>query len=233
MNPQTKSEAMNIARVTAATAGKNSKNVIIIPPAVFLYAVKRIHSLVGVQDISEHKNGAHTGQISARMAKDMGARYAIVGHAERRREQYETDAQIAQKILRAHEEKIIPIICIGEIKKQSEKRTWGEIKKRLDAIMPSLRITKKYVIAYEPVWAIGKGKIAENKFISEMIFRIKLYVRAKTKQVPLVLYGGSIDGKSIESLLNYQNVIDGFLVGSASVQKKEIVTIIKKTYGII
>jgi triosephosphate isomerase len=120
---------------------------------------------------------------------------------------------------------------VGESKKMDNNRAWKEIKKHIDSIVPSLRRSKKYILAYEPVWAIGGGARVDGAYVQEMIYRIKLYMRAQTNSIPRVLYGGSVDGKFVESLLHYQSSIDGFLVGSASVRKKDIITIIKKIYG--
>jgi triosephosphate isomerase len=231
MNPSTQKEAQQLAHTIANVVDNKKGTVIIVPPALYIDTVKKEYTLVGMQDVSEYKAGAYTGQLSARMAKDKKIQYVIVGHSERRKYQNETDAQVAQKVLRAQEEKLIPIICIGEQKKINASQAWNIIKKQIDFIIPILQPNAKYIVAYEPVWAIGGGKEVNASYANEVIYRIKLYIRARTKQIPLVLYGGSVDGKNIHTLLYYANNIDGFLVGSASVKQKEILSVIKTIYG--
>jgi len=126
---------------------------------------------------------------------------------------------------------MIPIICVGEIKKMSSARAWDTIKKQLDVLIPSLKKGGAYLFAYEPVWAIGGGKAVDPQYAADIIYRIKLYIRARMQEIPLVLYGGSVDCENIDSLLYYKKTIDGFIVGSASVKTKEIKNIIKKIYG--
>lgn len=230
MNPASQKEAAALAREITRAAKSKKGEVIIAPPAIYLSTVKNEHTHVALQDVSEYAKGAHTGSISASMAKNMGASYVIVGHSERRREQHETNEQIAQKIERAYEAKLTPIICVGELKKETPERAWGKIKKQLDEIIPSLK-KGKGVIAYEPVWAIGGDKKTDSAYAQAMMYRIKLYIRMQAQLITPILYGGSVNCKNIEDFLEYKDSIDGFLVGSASAQKKEITTLIKKIYG--
>ena len=231
MNPATPREAkkitQEIARITEAKKG----TVIIAPPTLFIERVRALYPWVAGQDISAHAAGAYTGQISARMLRKENVSYVIVGHSERRKYQCETDEQIAQKIKQAHGEKITPIICVGETKKATIPQAWNKIKKQLDILIPSLVRGGNYIFAYEPVWAIGGNKEVDPKYATDIIYRIKLYVRTQTQEVSPVIYGGSVNCENIDSLLYYKNTIDGFLVGSASVKPKEIKNIIKKIYG--
>ena len=230
MNPASQKEAVSLAREITRASGSEKSRVIIAPPAIYLSMVRDGHAYVALQDVSEYVTGAHTGSISASMAKSMGVSYAIVGHSERRREQHETNGQIAQKIERAYEAKLIPIVCVGELKKETPERAWNKIKKQLDEIIPSFK-KGKGIIAYEPVWAIGGDKVTNSAYAHEIMYRIKLYMRMQAQLMTPILYGGSVNCKNIEDFLKYKDSIDGFLVGSASAQKKEITTLIKKIYG--
>ena len=230
MNPASQKEAATLAREIARASNSKKGEVVIAPPAIYLSTVKNEHANVALQDVSEYSNGAHTGSISASMAKNMGVSYVIVGHSERRREQHETGTQIAQKIERVYEAKLIPIVCVGELKKETPARAWNKVKKQLDEIIPSFK-KGKGIIAYEPVWAIGGDKKTDSAYAHEMMYRIKLYMRMQAQLITPILYGGSVNCKNIEDFLEYKDSIDGFLVGSASAQKKEITTLIKKIYG--
>lgn len=231
MNPATTQKAQKLARAVARVADAKQGTLIIAPPALYIERVQRIHKLLAAQDISEYEQGAYTGQMSARMAHDAHIQYSIVGHSERRKYQHETDEQIAQKIVCAQTERTTPIICIGEQTKMSVERAWGVIKKQIDHLLPSLKKGSAYIFAYEPVWAVGGDKKIAPQDASHMIYRIKLYLRAQKHEIPVVVYGGSVNCENIDSLVYYKNNIDGFLVGSASVKEKEIKTIIKKIYG--
>lgn len=236
MNPQSRVEATVLVQKICEWPSVVLKNTVLFSPAIFLESVVRAANkkvACGTQDVSAHANGSYTGQISARMAKNAGAAYTIAGHSERRLYEHDTDKIVAQKIARAFEQKLIPVACVGETKHVSIQQSWRAVKKQLDAIIPVLQkfSNKKLFIAYEPVWAIGGHKKIAPKQAAEMIMRIKLYMRAQTGAVPPVLYGGSVNGKSVRDLLPYIHIIDGFLIGSASVNYKELLVIQKILYG--
>ena len=231
MNPVSKKEADVLAREMSRIANAKQGTLVVAPPALFLERVQNIYKVTAAQDISEFECGAYTGQLSASMMQKAHIPYVIVGHSERRTYQHETDAQIAQKIIRAQEAKIIPIICVGETEKMSISYAWNKIKKQLDILIPSLKKGRAYLFAYEPIWAIGGKKTVDPQYVADIIYRIKLYIRAQIGEIPMVLYGGSVNCENIDSLVYYKNTIDGFIVGSASVQLKEIKNIIKKIYG--
>lgn len=236
MNPQTPLNAARLTRAIVGQVGHARGGIILFPPTVFLELVIREAGKkvkCGVQDISARESGAYTGQISARMAKNAGAEYTIIGHSEKRQYEHDTDELVAQKMLRAFEAKLVPVVCVGEIKCVSIERAWHMIKKQLDAVIPVCEkfLNKKYIIVYEPTWAIGGHQKINAAQAVAMITRIKLYFRARIGNVPLVLYGGSVNGKSVKNLLSYTHLIDGFLIGSASTQIKTILTLIQTIYG--
>ncbi len=236
MNPQSTQRATQLVRGVVRQANRALGEVVLFPPAVFLKTV--IHEAgakvkCGAQDVSAYQHGAYTGQISADMLKHLGAAYVIVGHSERRLYEHETDLLVAQKVARAFEQKLVPLVCVGETNRVSSEQAWRAVKKQLDAVIPLFKkfSKNKYVFAYEPVWAIGGHKEIDPARAVEMIARIKLYFRAQIGRVPVVLYGGSVNGKSVRDLLHYDHLIDGFLIGSASTQVQTIISLIKTIYG--
>jgi triosephosphate isomerase len=200
--------------------------VIFFPPAIALTTV--VHALggrrdldVGVQNIWTEDKGAFTGENSAPMSKDAGARYALVGHSERRHVFGETEAQTAQKCAAAVRGGIIPILCVGELLAQREAGTTNDIVLRqlevgLSELSPDA--IASMAIAYEPVWAIGTGKTATPSDASTVHGAIRSALDKRlgrsSGDVP-ILYGGSVNAGNAKSLLSTPG-IDGLLVGGAS-----------------
>lgn len=179
--------------------------------------------VISSQDISEHKSGAYTGQISADMLTDQKVRYAIVGHSERRQFQNESDEVINLKAKAALASNITPIICVGETLEQYEKNQSKDIvKKQINTLIQGLDLSK-IVIAYEPIWAIGTGKTATIEYAQEMCE----FIRGLTSNETLIQYGGSVSPDNINELLN-QKDIDGALVGGASLVAQSFLSLIKK-----
>ncbi|AFV76006.1 triose-phosphate isomerase [Thermus oshimai] len=187
----------------------------------------------GAQDVSAHREGAYTGEVSARMLKDLGCRYAIVGHSERRRYHGETDALVAEKAKRLLEEGITPILCVGE---PLEVRERGEaVPYTLNQLLESLRgveppAPEALVVAYEPVWAIGTGKNATPSDAEAMhrALRQALSERygAGFGERVRILYGGSVNPKNFADLLSQPNV-DGGLVGGASLELESFLALLR------
>ena len=180
---------------------------------------------LGFQDVSSHRSGARTGEISASML----ARYlmhsnsfCIIGHSERREFQNETDEVISEKLKRLLETDIIPVVCIGETLKDFEKDlTKKVLKNQIDVIFNSLESDKNIIIAYEPVWAIGSGKPAVPTDVNEIHKFIKDTVQSCAKITDInVLYGGSVNAENSKSFFE-QKYIDGALVGGASLDPVE------------
>ncbi len=206
----------------------NDRTIIIFPPAVSLSTVaaaisSRTDVLAGIQNIHWAEKGAFTGEISAPMARDAGARVVLVGHSERRHVFGETNAQIAKKCLAASRAKLSFMLCVGET---IEQREAGETKSLVTQQLrdglsqtPNL-IDADFVLAYEPVWAIGTGLTASAVDASAIhtLLRSELRQMIGTRgdEIPIV-YGGSVNSTNAGSLLSAPEV-DGLLVGGASVE---------------
>lgn len=198
---------------------KTKNHVIICPPFTLLngenYGVK-----IGAQDVSQYENGAYTGDISGKMLKDCGVKYVIVGHSDRRIKHGETNQIVKAKSEMAIKYGIIPIICIGESATEKDSgRTATVIKKML---LQSIPDNGKYIIAYEPVWAIGSGK---TPTVKEIINVIKTILKNLPTPVP-ILYGGSVNQYNARDIISIPN-IDGLLIGGASLKKGTFIPIIK------
>jgi len=189
-----------------------------------------VFSAIGAQDLSIYENGAYTGEISAEQLKSVKAKYAIVGHSERRKYFNESDSIINRKIKNCLENGIIPIICIGETKEERiEFKTKQVLRMNLLEILKDIDKDnlKNLIIAYEPIWAIGTGIILSPKEIDDIIVFIKDIVKSAYKFDVKVLYGGSVSSSNINKLKDLDNV-DGYLIGGASNNPLEFVEIIKE-----
>ena len=184
----------------------------------------------GAQDCSAHDQGAYTGEVSSAMLADIGCRYVIVGHSERRTYHGETDAQVAIKALRALEHGITPIVCVGETLAQREAgETEQVVGRQLDAVLAVSGVAafSLAVIAYEPVWAIGTGRTAtpaQAQAVHEFIRNyLSGYNRESAEQLR-ILYGGSVKADNAQALAKEQD-IDGALVGGASLVVRDFLAI--------
>ena len=184
----------------------------------------------GGQNLSTHKFGAYTGEISGTMLKDFGCTYVIVGHSERRMFYGESESLVAEKYAAAQAADLIPILCVGEtLQERDSNLTEDVVARQLDAVLSAhgVRSFKKAVIAYEPVWAIGTGKTATPAQAQEVhrFIRGRLAVMDKSVADSVrILYGGSMKASSASELLA-QPDIDGGLVGGASLQADEFLAI--------
>jgi len=208
--------------------------VAVCPPFILipLAAEKLAGSAVtwGGQNLSVHKAGAYTGEISGPMLKDYGCTYVIVGHSERRSLYGESDALVAEKYGAAQAAGLIPILCVGETLQEREaNQTEAVVARQLDAVLAQHGIgsLRNAVIAYEPVWAIGTGKTATPEQAQDVHRFIRAKLAAADKAVAdgvRILYGGSMKGSNAKELLA-QADIDGGLIGGASLQAEEFLTI--------
>jgi triosephosphate isomerase len=219
----------------AGYAPRTDRTVIIFPPAVSLTTVSsvlsgRSHILAGVQNIHWADKGAFTGEISAPMAKDAGARVALVGHSERRHVFGETDAQSAKKCVAAARAGLTFMLCVGETIGQreageTERIVTHQLREGLSQI--SNLISADFLLAYEPVWAIGTGLTASAGDASAIhtLLRSELRQMIGTRgdEIP-ILYGGSVNPENAAGLLAAPEV-DGLLVGGASVEASSWLTI--------
>jgi triosephosphate isomerase len=184
---------------------------------------------LGAQDVSAFEAGAYTGEVSAAMLRDLGARYAIVGHSERRQYHGETDAAVADKARQALSAGITPIVCVGETLAQRESGATEEVVRRQLAAVIHVNghCISEIVVAYEPVWAIGTGKTATPQQAQQVHAVLRAQLKAATAQsgrVP-ILYGGSMNAGNAAQLLAEPD-IDGGLIGGASLKAADFLAII-------
>ena len=186
----------------------------------------------GAQNVSQHEKGAYTGEVSVAMLRDMGCSITLVGHSERRALYGEDDAIVAEKFVAAQQSGLIPILCVGETLEEREKNITAEVVERqLQAVVEraGLEGFSNCVIAYEPVWAIGTGKTATPQQAQEVHAYIRaLFAEHNTKlgESILILYGGSVKAANAAELFSMPD-IDGGLIGGASLDANEFVSICK------
>jgi triosephosphate isomerase len=182
----------------------------------------------GAQDCSAHEQGAYTGEVSVAMLADFGCRYVIVGHSERRQYHAETDQLVADKAKIALAKGITPIVCVGETLAQREAgETEAVVKRQLSAVIHALgHCAGEMVVAYEPVWAIGTGKVAtpEQAQAVHALLRAQLKAATAHADVMKILYGGSMKPDNAATLMA-QPDIDGGLIGGASLKAADFVAI--------
>jgi len=198
---------------------KTNNNVIICLPFT-LFCGKNYDITIGAQDVSQYGNGAYTGDVSAQMLHDAGVKYVIVGHSERRLNHNENNNIVKTKSEQAIKNGITPIICIGET--MAEKRagkTAAVIKKMLLESAPK---SGKYIIAYEPRWAIGSGKTPTK---SEIKTAVKIIADTLPRKMPIV-YGGSVNQDNARDIVSIPNV-SGLLIGGASLKSETFIPIIQ------
>ncbi|MGE4313623.1 MAG: triose-phosphate isomerase [Pseudobdellovibrionaceae bacterium] len=207
---------------------------LVCPPSPYLLPVKAAleGSLVrvGAQDCSAEDEGAHTGDLAVSMLEDIGCRYVILGHSERRADHHEADAEVAAKAAKALAQNIRPVICIGEVLAEreagkAESVTGGQLHGSLPEGYDG--DISEIVIAYEPVWAIGTGKVASPDDVAAMhdFLRAELVKRYGDKGNSVrLLYGGSVKPENAKELAALDNV-DGFLIGGASLKAESFIAI--------
>ena len=204
--------------------------IIYCPPTTLINPMikklKKTRIQIGAQNCHESQNyGAFTGSINAKMLKEVGATYVIIGHSENRQEG-ETDKLVNNKIKSALKSGLKVIFCIGEtLKEKKTKKTKKLLSKQIKLGLNKIKNNKNIIIAYEPIWSIGSGLIPKKKELFETI----KFIKKKAKNYK-VLYGGSVNPKNINSL-NLINNIDGYMIGGASQDPKKFIDIIKKTYN--
>jgi triosephosphate isomerase len=182
----------------------------------------------GAQDCSVHEQGAYTGEVSAVMLAELGCRYAIVGHSERRAMHAESDQLVADKAKAALGRGVTPIVCVGETLAQREAgQTEAVVKRQLSAVIHTLaHCAGEMVVAYEPVWAIGTGLSASPEQAQSVHALLRGQLRAATPhaEVMKILYGGSVKPDNARALFS-QPDIDGGLIGGASLKATDFVAI--------
>jgi len=217
--------ASNQALLDALVAGMSAAGEVqcaVCPPFPFLQQVaERLRGTritLGAQTVSEHAQGAYTGEVSAAMLAELGCRYVIVGHSERRQLFGEKDAQVAAKFAAARAAKMTPILCVGETLEEREAgKTEAVVARQLAAVD-----FKEAVLAYEPVWAIGTGRNATP----EQAQAVHAFLRQKVPAETLILYGGSVKPQNAAAIFAMPDV-DGGLIGGASLAAQDFLDIAK------
>ncbi len=236
-NPTTLREAKRLFN-SVIMGSKNVRNaeVVICPPFVYLSSFKFQASgfKLGAQDCFWKEKGAFTGEVSAKMLKDFGVKYIILGHSERRKYFYETDEIVNKKLKAALEVGLKPILCVSSKKRGEAARKEMEIqmKKDLDGIRRSE--IKDVVVTYEPIWAISTTKNSvvatpENTKEGEIFIReslSKLFSKSIARKTRII-YGGSVDNTNIEGFIKKAKM-DGVLIGAASLRPADFIAAVKK-----
>jgi triosephosphate isomerase len=227
--------ADNDALVRALVGGMGAATcqVAVCVPAPYLAQVQMLRAgsalELGAQDVSQHEQGAYTGEVSAAMLKEFGVRYAIVGHSERRQYHCEADAVVADKAKVALAHGITPIVCVGETLAEREAgKTEEVVKRQLAAVIHTNgHCISEIVVAYEPVWAIGTGRTATPEQAQQVhaVLRAQLHAATPHSERVHILYGGSMNASNAQALLG-QPDIDGGLVGGASLKAADFLQII-------
>jgi triosephosphate isomerase len=208
--------------------------VMVCPPFVYLWETGRLLKdsdvALGAQSVCAEALGAFTGEVSGAMLRDVGCRYVLVGHSERRQLFGESDALVARKFVAAQSQGLVPVLCVGETLDQREgDRTTEVVSRQIDAVLAvsGVRSLAKAVIAYEPVWAIGTGRTASP----EQAQQVHAMIRAKVATLDAtiaasvrILYGGSVKASNARELFAMAD-IDGGLVGGASLKAEEFAQI--------
>jgi len=223
---KTKAKALSVSAKRLALKGDHEIVIAPAAPHIGLLAPAKPDTkgglMLGAQDVSITVGGAETGEVAAGLLKDLGVSHVIVGHSERRA-RGESDEVVLEKARHALAHGMIPILCIGEAVRDQDAQYLKTVRRQLSAVMASLSPKERLsiVIAYEPIWAIGKSEleaITPND-LSEMILYIRKvltdFMPGRANQKVRILYGGSVDSSNVRSLAAGTG-IDGFLVGRAS-----------------
>lgn len=230
-------EGMALAKDVAGAVKSNKFDCdfLICPPFTLLALIKKClrgsKVALGAQDVHFAEKGAHTGDISPLMLKDLGCGYTIIGHSERRVDHFEKDELINKKAVAAHNAGLNTVICIGETGEQRDAgKTIKVCESQIKGSVPDDSTAKNTVIAYEPIWAIGTGKTPTAADVEEVHAAIRKTLAKKlgkaTANKMRILYGGSVKPNNAKELLSLPDV-DGALIGGASLKAEDFINIAK------
>lgn len=230
-----RAQAVALARDVAQGAGSGPVELAVCPPAVYIDAVagvlKGSRVAWGAQNMYFEASGAFTGETSAAMLVDLGCRYCILGHSERRHLMGETDDEVRRKTIAALAAGLVPIVCVGELLAEREAgQTNSVIERQFSGSLAGFTEQQMagLVLAYEPVWAIGTGKVATPAQAEEVHLELRKLVRSRYNgpiaEQLRILYGGSVKPDNAAELLGQENV-DGALVGGASLKAADFLAI--------
>ena len=232
MFPKTIDEARSIIRMMERVL-KNTKKIamVVCPPALFVadiarHAHKKKSVSIGVQNMHQEVEGAHTGDISARQSMSVGAKYVIIGHAERRAIG-ETDIAVQQKTFLAVTTGLTPIVCVGEKERDAQGAYLDFVNSQITSAMALVpqHMRSRIIFAYEPLYAIGAPKPPAEHDIHQMILSIRKMLHAahgpSIGRTVRVLYGGAVDTSNAQKLFEAIPELSGFLIGRASVDPEK------------
>ncbi|MFA6324972.1 MAG: triose-phosphate isomerase [Candidatus Paceibacterota bacterium] len=242
MNPVSKKEAEKLfVSINKSISNVKNTEVIICPPVIYLNKLKaisyKLKAKLGAQNFFYEESGAYTGEISANMVYELGARYVILGHSERRIMGENSD-DVNKKIKASLRESIIPIVCIGEKERDENHNYLSFIREQLEVGFKNISkdVLSKIIIAYEPVWAIGKN--ATREATPEEFLEMKIFIKKVLSmtfgvkcKIPRVIYGGSVNEKNVVDFIE-KGEADGFLIGRASLDVKKFSKIVNMVENI-
>jgi triosephosphate isomerase len=226
-----------LVEALCAGIGTARAEMLLCPPFVYLTAAAEWIGAspvrLGAQDVAAQVgSGAYTGEVSGAMLHDVGCRYAIVGHSERRSLFGDSDECVAAKFAAAQEAELTPILCVGEsLEERDASRTQATVERQIRAVLDACGVGAfaSAVVAYEPIWAIGTGRTASPAQAQEVHAFIRALIAAQDATIASrlrILYGGSVKGGNARDLFAEED-IDGGLVGGASLQASEFLTIFR------
>jgi len=220
---------------TSKKSSRKNKIILCVPNTLIYYFNKKLtHKYIslGAQNCHYHQNyGSFTGAVNAKMLKNSGAEYIILGHSENRSDG-ESNELIKKKIISCLNQKLNIIFCVGEtLQQKNNKQTLSAIKNQILKSLKKNFDLNKIIIAYEPVWSIGTNKIPKIEDLKKILKYIKIDLRKvmKLEKSPKILYGGSVNSKNIRLFASVSD-LDGFLIGGASQSPKEFIDIVKNYY---
>ena len=226
--------ALDLVGAIAAQAAPEGVERVILPPLPYLgELVEHCEGrdlAFGAQDVSANEQGAFTGEVSAAMLADVGARYGLVGHSERRMHHHETSELVARKFVAARNAGLTPILCVGEtLEDRRDDKTWWRIEQQLGPLLEAhgAALLEGAVIAYEPIWAIGTGHTATPEQAQEVHAFIRGEIAGHDARIAgslPILYGGSVKPDNAAALFAQPDV-DGGLVGGASLVADDFLAI--------
>ena len=208
--------------------------IIITPPYTLLETFskhfKNKKILIGSQNCYQKDQfSSNTAAISPYMIRSVGAKYTLVGHSDNRSEG-DTNDILKNKVLYSLKNNLKVVFCIGENKKEKKnKKTFSVLKNQISKVLEKKLNKNNIIVAYEPIWSIGTGKIPTKNELKKTTIHIKKVLKKIFKKSPAVLYGGSVDGNNVEMFKEIKE-IDGFLIGGASKSSKKFIDIIKNYY---
>lgn len=241
MNPQAQSQAKTLIRdIKRGLPKRNVADVVLAPPFVYLPVAKEVRSgsklfNIGAQDVSSEKLGPFTGEISAGMLKELSVSHVIIGHSERRAAG-ETAEEVNKKVHVTIKESLTAVVCVGERKRDHRGEYLVFVENQVRKACAGLAKTKldNLVIAYEPIWAISKGDGKGQTATPEDTHHMKIFIQKTLTDIfgrsaahkVKIIYGGSVNPKNAEALMK-EGMVDGFLVGGASLRAGDFLKIIQ------